>query len=225
MPHLVPAHVQQFSSKIIPANLGISTNLISAEMTFHIILRILFCFVLLSSGPNGMSMGLDDGVDPYSQDPEYIDSSPGLAFFALFAIITLLLLLGAGVVFGMVACGLAALLVGLGIVSASTVYGLTKRSPAAGFRAMFLLSGAVAGLAAGIGVSYIVAWMIGHPLHGSATPLIGALVGLTSGLFAAGLFNIAWTKAIGVWNKSRSKKHQNSSKKSQHLPSKTQTPL
>jgi len=172
-------------------------------MKFVTITRILFCAGVLCAAPETIAIGLEDGPDPHFDDPEFIDSSPGLAFFALFAIIILLILLGAGVVFAIIACGLAAALAGLGIVSASAVYGLAKRSPASGFRALFLLCGATAGLAAGVGLAYIIAWIFSQPVHGWTIPLLGGFAGLASGLLIAGLFNLAWCKAIRFWNEKR----------------------
>lgn len=141
--------------------------------------------------------------DPWPHDPDFVDASPGLFFFAIFAIIIMLVLIGVGLVLGVFACALAAAFIGLGVVSASAVYGVLKRSPASGFRALLLLSGALGGLVAGIGVAYIGAWIFTDPIHHVATPVIGGLAGLTGGLVAAGLFNFACGRGIDFWKQKR----------------------
>ena len=166
-------------------------------------LRAILWLALLFVAPETFAA---EATDPWPDDPDFVDSSPGLFFFALFALIITLIMIGVGLVLGVVACGLAAAFVGLGMVSASAVYGLLKRSTASGFRALFMLSGAVGGMAAGIGVAYIIAWIFTDPIHRIATPLIGGIAGLAAGLIVAGLFNFAWTRAIEFWKEKRAKK-------------------
>ncbi len=164
--------------------------------------RFVLWLAILVMIPEAIAAG---ETDPLGQDPDYVGASPGLFVFALFAIIVMLILIGMGLVLGFVACGLAAALVGLGMVSASAVYGLARQSPVAGFRALFLLCGAFGGLAAGVGVAYLVAWIMTQPVHHVATPLIGGFAGLTAGLLIAGLFNLAWTGAVDSWKKKRAR--------------------
>ncbi len=85
-------------------------------------IRIILLLNLALLAPEMAAMGIEDGSDPHFEDPEFIDSCPGLGLFALFAVIVILILLGAGVVLGLIACGLAAALMAVGMVSASAVY-------------------------------------------------------------------------------------------------------
>lgn len=85
-------------------------------MKIFAIARMLICLGFLILVPEMAGMGAEDGVDPHFEDPDFIDSSPGLGLFLLFMVIVVLILLGVGVVLGLVACGLAAGLIGLGIV-------------------------------------------------------------------------------------------------------------
>ncbi len=101
--------------------------------------RIIITLLLLGIAPECIAIGFAGDSAPEFENDDFIDASPGLGLFALFAILILLVLLGAGVVLGIVACVIAAALVGLGILSASAVYGMLRRSTASGFRAMFLL--------------------------------------------------------------------------------------
>lgn len=167
---------------------------------------ILICLGLIFLGPEMMAMGADDGGDPHFDDPDFVDSSPGLGLLLLFTVVVVLILLGVGVILGLVACILAAGLVGLGIVSASAVYGLVTKSAAAGFRALFLLCGALAGLTGGVGLAFLWVWFTDQPTVGFTIPIVGGSLGTACGLLVALLFNFGWTRAIELWRKSRADK-------------------
>lgn len=99
-----------------------------------------------------------------------------------------------------IACALFILL--LPILAVAAAIGVAKRSLSAGIQAVFIMLGAMAGLAAGVGSAEVALWILGLGGGGIWPPLLAGGLGLLAGVAAAVLFNLAWTHALR-WAKNR----------------------
>lgn len=139
-----------------------------------------------------------------------VDDGSGPLVYGVFAIAVvlvmlaaMLILIGVGIVIGGLAvilgCGLAT----AGVISTSILVGVLRKSPADGFRALFIQVGLAAGAVCGAGVVLLAAWLgslssleafsnMEISLEGLWGPALGALAGMLGGLLVAILFNIAW---------------------------------
>ena len=115
-------------------------------------------------------------------------------FFGIFA----LFLIGVGIAAGITLLALAGALTFFGIVSTSTLFGILNRSPAAGFRVLFLQLGAAVGIPLGIGAAFLWTYLFNENLRPMDEVLLGAMVGLGGGLVAALAFNYAWMRALRI---------------------------
>jgi hypothetical protein len=125
------------------------------------------------------------------------DFDPGLLLFVVVMLAACAFLVGAGLVGGIVAFVLAGALTAFGIMSSSVVIGFIRRSPASGFRALFIQLGAVAGIPCGIGAMWLVSWLAHSQTSTAFRLLVGSVCGLACGVSVALLFNFAWGKAAG----------------------------
>lgn len=123
---------------------------------------------------------------------------PGAGGFEPLALIMIGILLVAMFVIVVACClviGLAILatiLVGTGIVSASIIVGFLCRSVSAGFRALFLLVGALLGIIGGIIGTLLTQSVWNSPLRW----IVGIAAGLFAGLIVAWLFNRVWSFVV-----------------------------
>ena len=133
-------------------------------------------------------------VEPQPPDLPSDDFNPGLGIFALFMILALLVGCCLALVIGAICIAISAVMLAVGIVSASLLVGVLRRSVSAGFRALFIQIGAVAGLASGAIGTCIVTWLTkaswNSPLHW----VIGITLGLLFGLLFAWIFNKVWSQ-------------------------------
>ena len=83
------------------------------------------------------------------EKPPPVRQDRGMAIVSLVFAIIVLFLIGVGIAVGLVACGLAALLMGLGVISSSFVVGIRSGRPADGIRVFLLQCGVIAGVPAG----------------------------------------------------------------------------
>ena len=120
-------------------------------------------------------------------EPDEVDDfSPGLLFFALFAFGIILLGIGAGIVLTVVGLLALAGLIGAGILSASILVGLNKKSFTKGFKTFLISAATVGGLLVGM-IGFGVLNLITHWWTLQAALLSGSLIGIVAG-FAFGLF-------------------------------------
>lgn len=108
-----------------------------------------------------------------------------MALFALVFAVVALVLIGVGIAVGLVACALAAVLLGLGMVSSSAFVGLRSGRPALGVRVFLLQCGLLGGIPAGT----LCAWLA-HSFfeaYGAGWPVLlyGAIGGAVSGIALA----------------------------------------
>jgi hypothetical protein len=123
-------------------------------------------------------------------------------------VVVFMLLLGIGLAVGIVVCALAGALAALGILSSSAAIGFIRRSPASGFRVLFLQLGAVAGIPCGFAGAWLVSALAHSHWSLTARLLMGGTAGLVCGVLVAWLFNFVWGK-IGAWILARyDRRHQ-----------------
>ncbi len=117
-----------------------------------------------------------------------------MALFGLMFLVVALILIGVGIVVGVVACCIAAVLLAVGILSSSVVVGLLTRRPVAGMRAFLLQCAILAGIPSGI----LCAWLA-HAILSAAGPVwlisfYGALGGAVAGLVIALLLDFLFRR-------------------------------
>ncbi|EEF57430.1 hypothetical protein [Pedosphaera parvula] len=149
----------------------------------------------------------DQSIDPFTLD-EISDGIPGISWFLILVLIicAFFVMIVALAVTAIVAFGIT-ILVGLGIISSSVFFGFLRRSPASGFRALFLQLGAIAGIACGIGAVWLVSWAAHAHWNPACKILLGGTSGLLCGLLAALLFNFLWGRAA-TWLLNRCTTHK-----------------
>lgn len=122
---------------------------------------------------------------------EHVEEESNLFLFGFLVVglCVILFLFAASLVLGVIAAVATALLVGLGIVSLATLFGLLQRRLSAGIRAFHYQVCAVAAVPAGIGVL----WLGTHLLRLAILPrdvlIIGSIAGAGSGLLLAFVFD------------------------------------
>ena len=140
-------------------------------------------------------------VEPQPPDISGADFNPGLGLFALFMILVLLAGCCLALVIGAACLAVSAVMLAVGIVSTSVLVGVLRRSVSAGFRALFIQLGAVAGMAGGAIATCVVTWITkanwNSPLHWA----IGIALGLLVGILFAWIFNKVWSRIAQAWTK------------------------
>jgi hypothetical protein len=110
-----------------------------------------------------------------------------VAIVSLVLAIIVLVLIGVGIAVGLVACALAALLVGLGVLSSSLVVGMLSGRATDGIRVFLLQCGVIVGVPAGA-VCALLATSLMAELQGTVDwPLLvgGGLCGGLAGIMVA----------------------------------------
>src|SRR5262249_37245319 len=118
-------------------------------------------------------------------DDETGDFAPGLLFFALISLAFIAACIGAGIVVCIAAILIVAGMISLGILSASVMVGLYKRSLATGVKAFIVLCSLVGGTIMG-GTIF---WLVNNARHwfsNQTAVMLGAATGMITGL-ACGL--------------------------------------
>ena len=125
-----------------------------------------------------------------------------MALFGFVFLVVALVLIGVGFAVGLVGCVLAAVLLGLGVLSSSFFIGLRTRRPSAGLRAFLLQCGLLAGLPAGA----VCAWLAQSffAAYGEGWPVLvyGAAGGAIAGLLIAVLLDFI-TVRLHLWASAR----------------------
>jgi hypothetical protein len=96
----------------------------------------------------------------------------------------------------LVMLGLLAGLIAAGMVSASVVIGVLRRSATTGFRALFFQFGGAIGLIMGSLGAWVFIVLAKLPTNSVGPWVIGPLVGVAFGLLAAWMFNFAWGRTV-----------------------------
>jgi hypothetical protein len=126
--------------------------------------------------------------------PAESDSAPGLALFALLAIIAFIILLALSVVLVVVAGIGLLILVVFGVFSFTLLYGLLRRSVAAASRALIIQLLALCGIPVGILLVYVIA-RLGH----LAVPsLLVFVLGVVVGAAGGGAIGFLFTKSLSL---------------------------
>jgi len=141
----------------------------------------------------------DAPVEPTPPPYKEEDFNPFLFLMLIAFLVVCGLAVGAGAVAALVLLVMLGLLAGLiaaGMVSASVVIGVLRRSATTGFRALFLQIGGVVGLIMGSLGAWIFILLAKLPTHPVKPWVIGPIVGVVSGLAAAWMFNFAWGRSV-----------------------------
>ena len=128
------------------------------------------------------------------QHPEGFD--PSFAMFVLFMLGALLVGCVLALILGVVCIAIAAVLLATGIVSASLLVGVLRRSVSAGFRALFIQLGAVVGMAGGAIATSAFTWIAKASWDSPLRWAAGVTIGLLIGILVAWLFNKVWTRIV-----------------------------
>jgi hypothetical protein len=117
-----------------------------------------------------------------------------MALFALMFLVVALILIGVGIVAGLVACCIAAVLFAVGILSSSVIIGLLSRRPSAGVRAFLLQCALLAGIPSGILCAWVAHFILSAAGSGWLISLYGAVGGAVAGLVIALLLDFIFRR-------------------------------
>jgi len=132
-----------------------------------------------------------------------------MAIFTIIFLIVALILIGIGLAIGLVACALAAVLVGMGVVSSSFIIGIRTGKAAAGIKAFLLQCGILIGIPAGAVCAWLTKTLIDSANAGWPVLIYGALAGAVAGIVVALCLNFislrlhAWVSTRFLQNTSR----------------------
>lgn len=108
-----------------------------------------------------------------------------MAIFTLLFLLVALVLIGVGIALGIAACLLAALLLGMGVLSSSLIVGFRSRSSAEGIRAFLLQCGVLAGIPAGAACAWLGQSLVSGTPGGWPIAVCGGLAGAIAGIVVA----------------------------------------
>ena len=95
---------------------------------------------------------------------------------------------------GLISLAIAAALLAAGIVSTALLVGALHRSVSAGVRTLFILLGAVGGMAGGAIATSAFTWIAKANWNSPFRWIAGVTIGLLVGILFAWLFNKVWTR-------------------------------
>jgi hypothetical protein len=115
----------------------------------------------------------------------------------MLALAVILVLIGAGAVMALVCVGIAAFLVGSGIVTTSVFAGIETRRPRTAFKVLSLQTGGPGGALTAAGIAWLTTLTGFIEAGGWPALATGGVVGLVLGVAFAALFNHTWG---AVWD-------------------------
>jgi hypothetical protein len=133
-------------------------------------------------------------VEPQPPDLPGAGFDPAPAMFVLFMILALLAGCCLALMIGAVCVAIFTIMLAAGIVSTSLLLGILGRSASAGFRALFIQLGALAGMAGGAIATSGVTWLTHTNWNSPLRWVIGVVLGLSVGILFAWLFNQVWSR-------------------------------
>ncbi len=118
---------------------------------------------------------------------------------SLVALVIFCVLIGVGIVLGLVGAALTGGLVMAGVLSSSVLIGVWRGRAQAGWRALFLQCGVLAGIPAGMFCAWV-GTMLWQEINGTLVAILaaGALAGALGGAVIALFFDVLATRAH-VW--------------------------
>lgn len=161
-------------------------------MTRLLMIAVLALVPFMVFAQTGQAAPLEDSALVQQADPtpvtshgpdDFVDDgfAPGLAVFALLALMTMLVLIGVGLALGAALLLMVAGLIAGGIISGSVLVGLYHRSFASGFLTFLVSAGAVGGAVAGATTLWLACrWW--HWLPEQTGLILGGLGGLAAGI-------------------------------------------
>ena len=117
-----------------------------------------------------------------------------MALFGLIFLFVMLVLIGVGIALGLVASVIAAVLVGLGVLSSSVVVGVLARRTSAGIRAFLLQCAVLFSIPAGVLCALLAHWIFSAPASVWLISLYGALGGAVAGVVIALLLDFIFRR-------------------------------
>ena len=117
-----------------------------------------------------------------------------MALFGLIFLFVMLVLIGVGIAVGLVASCIAALLVGVGVLSSSVVVGVLARRTSAGVRAFLLQCAVLLSIPAGVLCAWLAHWIFSAPVNVWLISLYGALGGAVAGVVIALLLDFIFRR-------------------------------
>jgi MFS family permease len=117
-----------------------------------------------------------------------------MALFGLIFLFVMLVLIGIGIALGLVASIIAALLVGIGVLSSSVVVGVLARRMSAGVRAFLLQCAVLLSIPAGVLCAWIAHWIFSAPASVWLISLYGVLGGAVAGVIIALLLDFIFRR-------------------------------
>ncbi len=131
--------------------------------------------------------------------------SPLLGFFAIIVLAIVAVLVAAGIALAFLAAAIIAVLAGIGLISLSTLVGLSTRSASKAFQTFFLAVSSIAGTLAGTFLAIIITAVFNPAANGFLIAVSGAAVGLVAGAGAGLLFNLCWTRLLAMITRRKSR--------------------
>jgi len=152
----------------------------------HFLLFTLLCmlaFTAVNATPIDTTWNQTEQVTQADKDiPDEGIPFEGAAMFVL-----LVLVVGIGIVLSIIILSIFFALVAAGIISASVVHGLNKKSFTAGIKIFLLLSGGAGGLFLAVAGMFLASTLFHVNLHTTTAIIIGGGCGLLGGLLIGGL--------------------------------------
>ncbi|MDB6017991.1 MAG: hypothetical protein JWR19_2480 [Pedosphaera sp.] len=121
---------------------------------------------------------------------------PAPAMFMLFMLLALLVGCCLALIIGAMCVAIVAVMLAGGIVSASVLIGILRRSVSAGFRALIIQLGAVAGMAGGAIATCVVTLITKARWNSPSYWIIGIILGLFAGILFAWVINRIWGRVV-----------------------------
>jgi hypothetical protein len=114
----------------------------------------------------------------------------------LFMLLALLVGCCLALIIGAMCVAIVAVMLAGGIVSASVLIGILRRSVSAGFRALIIQLGAVAGMAGGAIATCVVTLITKARWNSPSYWIIGIILGLFAGILFAWVINRIWGRVV-----------------------------
>lgn len=180
------AHVFKGDFIYLYVNPRLAYNILSAIKSLTVV-SIFFLLITQSvtaqtyDTTSATQVGVDSETQSQVPSEEFVDSDPGLMIMALIMVALMLVAIGVGIVLAVIVLVAIFGLITIGVLSASTLIGIHRKSFASGFKTFVVL---MSGLG-GVGLCALVSFVVNLFTRWCSTTtavLAGAGFGLVSGL-------------------------------------------
>jgi hypothetical protein len=149
---------------------------------------LLLGLVLLSRGLGGEVTTAT--IDDVESAIDVGDTGP----MAIVMGVMMLVAVGVGAMLTLMAGGIAASILAIGVFSSSVIVGFLRRSPTLGLKALFLQLGALSGCGCGLLSALLAVGFFELAWKPAPTFLVSGFGGLLLGLLIGHVFNLAWSR-------------------------------